>query len=100
MAGCAGPGSSPDPDSTATPRPDDSALPDEVTPLAKTEGWREGFEQDQMPFGLVEVAEDAETAQRAWQERTSPNRWETRTAQSVSRVGTEPWRMSISTGKR
>lgn len=40
----------------------------EAEPLAKIEGWRSDAARDEMPFGVVEVADDVETAQQAWQD--------------------------------
>lgn len=38
-----------------------------VQPLAKTDDWRPGLAQD-LGFGVLEIAYDRETADRAWQE--------------------------------
>lgn len=39
-----------------------------VEPLAKAEGWREGIDQMPPPFGVLEIAYDRPTAERAWAE--------------------------------
>lgn len=41
-----------------------------VTPLAKVEGWRQGPAGD--PYGLLEIAFDQATAERAWQDNVPP----------------------------
>lgn len=69
-AGCAEsePGTGAEPTADADPSDSESPAADGVQPLAKVEGWRSDADMQQMPFAVVEVAADADTAEQAWQE--------------------------------
>jgi hypothetical protein len=64
-AGCADPEAPGPPVGAGT---DPEAAAEGVVPLAKVEGWRSGFEHAEMPFAVMEIAQDADTAELAWRE--------------------------------
>jgi hypothetical protein len=60
-----------DPDSAGPPAGagvDPDAAAEGVVPLAKVEGWRDESGGVGTPFAILEIADDRETAERAWRE--------------------------------
>ena len=56
-------------DGAATGSGDDGAATGSgVEPLAKVEGWLSDPGAVDLPYGLMEIADDVDTAERAWQE--------------------------------
>jgi hypothetical protein len=47
---------------------DPEAAADGVVPLAKAEGWREQLQPMGTPFAVLEIADDRDTAERAWRD--------------------------------